>query len=453
MLHIGNVLSLAAAMLLLTVSSSALETGTPHSTVQPLTKEHFRQAIEDPANGLWFLKFYAPWCGHCKRMAPILEEVAPMVAGKMAIGTIDCTVEKSLCDEFSVRGYPTLKFSRDGEIFDYEGARLKDDILMFANKMSAPAVTLCDTHDDALQLAATTDNGLVFVAYHPDVQGEKRTQKLQSTHLSQVFAQVARVNQAYSTFCLLSPQADIAKFNLADSEHGFVAKIEADVPAKVLPGTEDISAKAVSNFVKEHNVPLVSEFGPKNFHTLARNGKILFIGAVDPSDALQVAQMKTDLKTFALGNDDYYFGWMDGKTWQKFLSQFDILPADLPQVFALNVPKKTFWQDPEYSAKGIPAFVAAIQDGTIESRQIGRPKKGLAGFGQEFQGFMVKYSPWSVVALVGVCVLIVVMILPNGDELRPPYPKDSDESKKDAAPAAKAATPEEAAKDESKKDK
>jgi thiol-disulfide isomerase/thioredoxin len=58
--------------------------GKAHSTVQTLTKDNFQIALEDPSNGLWFLKFYAPWCGHCKTMAPMLEELAPKLEGKMA---------------------------------------------------------------------------------------------------------------------------------------------------------------------------------------------------------------------------------------------------------------------------------------------------------------------------------------------------------------------------------
>ena len=84
-----------------TVSVSAA--GTPHSSVQTLTKSNFREAIQDPANGLWILKFYAPWCGHCKRLAPILEEVAIETAGRMAVGKIDCDREKELCREFDIK--------------------------------------------------------------------------------------------------------------------------------------------------------------------------------------------------------------------------------------------------------------------------------------------------------------------------------------------------------------
>jgi len=97
-------LYLALALFSSTVSTvEALDTGTPHSSVQTLTKANFRQAIQDPANGLWLLKFYAEWCGHCKKLAPVLEEVAVETSGRMAIGKIDCDKEKELCNEFGVK--------------------------------------------------------------------------------------------------------------------------------------------------------------------------------------------------------------------------------------------------------------------------------------------------------------------------------------------------------------
>ncbi len=48
---------------------------------------------------------------------------------KMAIGKIDCTVEKELCKAHGVRGYPTLKYYRDGEYHDYPSGRDADSIM------------------------------------------------------------------------------------------------------------------------------------------------------------------------------------------------------------------------------------------------------------------------------------------------------------------------------------
>lgn len=57
-----------------------------------------------------FIKFYAPWCGHCKSLAPVWDELGRDLKGKVMIGKVDCTTETSVAGRFGVRGYPTLKF-------------------------------------------------------------------------------------------------------------------------------------------------------------------------------------------------------------------------------------------------------------------------------------------------------------------------------------------------------
>ena len=47
----------------------------------------------------------------------------------MSLGTVDCTVEKKLCKRFNVKGYPTLKYYRDGDYQDYPLGRDKDSIM------------------------------------------------------------------------------------------------------------------------------------------------------------------------------------------------------------------------------------------------------------------------------------------------------------------------------------
>lgn len=71
-----------------------------------------------------FIFIDAPWCGHCKALAPEYEQAAKTLAEKesaIKLGKVDATEEQELAEQFGVRGYPTLKFFRNGSPVDYSG--------------------------------------------------------------------------------------------------------------------------------------------------------------------------------------------------------------------------------------------------------------------------------------------------------------------------------------------
>ncbi|KAI4375136.1 hypothetical protein MLD38_013042 [Melastoma candidum] len=83
------------------------------------------------------LEFYAPWCGHCKKLAPILDEVAISYENdaNILIAKFDATTNDVPADHFDVKGYPTVYFkSASGNLLPYDGDRTKDDIIDFIEK-------------------------------------------------------------------------------------------------------------------------------------------------------------------------------------------------------------------------------------------------------------------------------------------------------------------------------
>ena len=62
-----------------------------------------------------FIKFFAPWCGHCKKLAPDWKKLATKLKGKVKIAEVDATVQTKLGSRFKIHGYPSLKFFAAGE--------------------------------------------------------------------------------------------------------------------------------------------------------------------------------------------------------------------------------------------------------------------------------------------------------------------------------------------------
>jgi thiol-disulfide isomerase/thioredoxin len=105
-----------------------------------LTNENFDGLVNQ---GLWFIKFYAPWCGHCKKLAPDFVEVASQFGPALKFGEVDCTVETDLCakERFDVSRFPQMMFFRDGLPRPYNLGRSVTEMLSFGQRVIAPAVS------------------------------------------------------------------------------------------------------------------------------------------------------------------------------------------------------------------------------------------------------------------------------------------------------------------------
>jgi protein disulfide-isomerase-like protein len=99
-----------------------------------------------------FLKFFAPWCGHCKKMKPdwdkLMDEFAD--SSTQLIADVDCTADgKPLCEANGVRGFPTLKWGDPASLEDYQGGRDFASLQTFATEKLKPMcsptnIDLCD---------------------------------------------------------------------------------------------------------------------------------------------------------------------------------------------------------------------------------------------------------------------------------------------------------------------
>ncbi|GMH37004.1 hypothetical protein BSKO_04877 [Bryopsis sp. KO-2023] len=85
------------------------------ANVVHLTSTDFDEQTGD--GSLWFIKFYAPWCGHCKRLAGTWKDLGDEFKDKpdVNIAHVDCTTDKEVCSKAQVKGYPTLKLFFGGE--------------------------------------------------------------------------------------------------------------------------------------------------------------------------------------------------------------------------------------------------------------------------------------------------------------------------------------------------
>ncbi|XP_077600193.1 protein disulfide-isomerase A3-like [Stigmatopora nigra] len=110
------------------------------------------------------VKFYAPWCGHCKKLAPEFEKAAGKLKGSVQLAKVDCTAQGDTCSRFGVSGYPTLKIFRNGRDWaSYDGPRSADGIFEYMSKQTGPDSLRLLNSDDLKNFIRHYDSSIVGV--------------------------------------------------------------------------------------------------------------------------------------------------------------------------------------------------------------------------------------------------------------------------------------------------
>ncbi len=98
-----------------------------------VTDESFKQDVLE-ASGAVLVDFWAEWCGPCKAVAPILDQLAKEYAGKLTIAKVDIDSNPMAPTEYGVRGIPTMILFKDGKVVDTSvGAKPKGQLTAWLN--------------------------------------------------------------------------------------------------------------------------------------------------------------------------------------------------------------------------------------------------------------------------------------------------------------------------------
>lgn len=117
-------------------SSSGSGSGSKDDVIE-LTDDNFDKLVLN-SEDIWLVEFFAPWCGHCKNLAPHWAKAASELKGKVQLGALDATAHPGKASQYGIQGYPTIKFFPAGKktassAEDYDGGRTSGDIVNWAS--------------------------------------------------------------------------------------------------------------------------------------------------------------------------------------------------------------------------------------------------------------------------------------------------------------------------------
>ncbi|KAG9793275.1 Protein disulfide-isomerase [Exophiala dermatitidis] len=335
--------SLAAASLALAGLAAA-------SDVHDLKKDNFKDFIAE--HDLVLAEFFAPWCGHCKALAPEYEEAATTLKEKnIPLVKVDCTSEGELCKDYGVEGYPTVKVFRGlDNIKPYPGARKAPAIVSYMTKQQLPAVSLLNSEN--LDDFKTTDKVVVvaYIASDDKASNETYTKLAESLRDEYIFG--------------ASNDASLAKAE-GVKQPAIVLYKDFDEGKNTFDGKFD--DEAIKSFIKTASTPLVGEVGPETYAGYMGAGiPLAYIFAETPEERASLAKALKPIAEKYKGKLN--FATIDAKAFGAHAGNLN-LPTDKFPAFAIQETVKNEkypFDGNKLTEKAIGKFVKDFVEGKLE---------------------------------------------------------------------------------------
>ncbi|KAG2348955.1 protein disulfide isomerase [Suillus weaverae] len=323
------------------------------SDVLNLTKDNFSSIVNPEP--LVLVEFFAPWCGHCKALAPHYEEAATTLKDKdIKLAKVDCVDQADLCQTHGVQGYPTLKVFRGGESTDYSGPRKADGIISYMLKQSLPAVS--DVTASNLAEFQKADK-LVVLAYvssttkAPAPEFSATADKLRDEFLFGITSDAAAIAAAGVT-----PPA-IVVYRSFD-EH--VTEYPYPPSAATIPELE--------SWIQQLAIPILGEVNGETFALYATSSKPLAYLFLDPTDEKSEETIAVLKPVAAKYRSEMNFVWIDATKFGEHAKALNLAEPKWPSFVIQKLEdqlKYPYDQNKPVEAEAISAMVGDYLAGKL----------------------------------------------------------------------------------------
>lgn len=311
--------------------------------VLTLTTKEFDNHLKENKQSL--VEFYAPWCGHCKKLAPEFEKAAVELKGKVALGKVDATEEKDLASRYNVKGFPTLVWFEDGKEAEYDGGRTSDTIIEWVKSMTGAAVTE------------------VSQALEPN--GERPNVVLYADSLLPGFEAAAKTNRRKASWYFIK----------SSGASKVVLSHKGEDPLELAGGSD---TAAIQNFLNDNALPLFGKLDGDTFDKYMEAGKGLIWSLFPPEDGgvesieKMNRPMLSEVAKKVKGR--YFVTYTDTDKFKEALENM-LSVTEYPAIAVQKKAgdkKKYVWTG-EMSASAISQFIEDVDAGKVEPKLKSEP--------------------------------------------------------------------------------
>ncbi|KEH43576.1 protein disulfide-isomerase 5-2 [Medicago truncatula] len=309
--------------------------------------------------------FYAPWCGHCKRLSPELDAAAPVLAAlkePILIAKVDADKHTSLARKHDVDAYPTILLFNHGVPTEYRGPRKADLLVRYLKKFAASDVSILDS--DSAVNNFVEEAGTFFPVYIGFGLESSMIEKFGKKYKKNAWFSVAKdfSEDLMVTYDFDKIPALVSLNPLYNERNTFYGPFEDDF---------------LEDFIKQNLIPLAVPVSYETLKLMKADGRKIVLTIVDDESEESSKELVKLLRAAASANRDLIFGYVGVKQLDEFADKFDT---------TTKLPKMVIWdKEDEYLSVVGSESIEAEDQGTqitkfLEGYREGRTvKKSFSG--------------------------------------------------------------------------
>ncbi|KAF1880569.1 hypothetical protein Lal_00011628 [Lupinus albus] len=266
--------------------------------------------------------FYAPWCGHCKRLSPELDAAAPVLANLKSptvIGKVDADKFTRLAKKYNVGAYPTILLFNHGVPTEYHGPRKAELLVRYLKKFATSDVSVLDS--DSVVSKFVEEAGTFFPVYIGFGLDSSVIEKLAIKYKKNAWFSVAKdFSEDLMVLYDFDKVPALVSLNPKYNEQStFYGPFEDEF---------------LEDFVKQNLIPLAVPVSRDTLKLMEADDRKIVLSIVEDENEEKSRELVKLLKAAASANRDLIFGYVGVKQLEEFAEKFDI---------RTKLPKMVIW--------------------------------------------------------------------------------------------------------------
>ncbi|KAK9053805.1 hypothetical protein SSX86_024879 [Deinandra increscens subsp. villosa] len=348
-----------------------------------------------------FVEFYAPWCGHCKRLSPQLDKAAPMLSGfkkPVVIAKINADKYSRIASKYEIEAFPTLKIFMHGVPTNYYGPRKSDLLVRYLRKFVAPDVTVLESDSGITEFVEAA--GTYFPIFIGVGLDESAILNLAIQYKKNAWFSMAKdfSEKTMALYDLDKVPALVALHPNFNEQNIFYGPFED---------------KFLEEFIQQCLLPLTLPLTGENLKLLKNDKRKIVLTIMKDEKHYESKEFIKLLKAAASANRDFIFAYVGFKQWQDFAEAFEVSRKT-------PLPKMVVWDGDEvyFSVIGSESIHSEDQGSQI-TLFLERFREGKViekALGPSFLGYIISLLGMRMVYIFIFLVAVVFLIATVGKD-------------------------------------